>query len=283
LIYAEKCKQLVRIVEVETEGNKHTITAEIPAFQEGSKYPDSPIKYIAWANERAQPPKEGAEGEATLVPTGKRGRALREETGSGAADKNDEAWQVYWRMTEFGPSDQLTPKTTPAESKGAENQSLFASGRSVYSPFSKIDADLKWRVGEEMWDIKNAIDTTIKHGDTEGSNIYATIEDVIEASKPLSDYYTRQRNYKLNGGLVGIAEEMGAVVSADQNGGNFNQVPPIKDRKGLDAWVKKNGWDLAKVTAALKDGGYTNSQDYLDKNSNDFQGLAKLIGSKLDW
>ena len=134
-----------------------------------------------------------------------------------------------------------------------------------------------------MWDIKNAIDTTIKHGDTEGSNIYATIEDVIEASKPLSDYYTRQRNYKLNGGLVGIAEEMGAVVSADQNGGNFNQVPPIKDRKGLDAWVKKNGWDLAKVTAALKDGGYTNSQDYLDKNSNDFQGLAKLIGSKLDW
>ena len=106
MIYAEKCKQLVRIVEVETEGNTHTITAEIPAFQEGSKYPDSPIKYIAWANERAQPPKEGAEGEATLVPTGKRGRALREETGSGAADKNDEAWQVYWRMTEFGPSDQ---------------------------------------------------------------------------------------------------------------------------------------------------------------------------------
>ena len=307
---AIKQKTQAKILVVEDASNskaqKYTIKADIPEF---SKFETD---YITWYKDSGDPPKEGALVIAELHPSSRKGK-VADKLGSKAVDGSEEAWDVYWEMVGVEPlanenrgdNESVHSKPTGNITNAPVRQTSNGTNQAVW-----VDAELRYRIEYEMKNIRDAIWMTLKHGETsEGSNLYADIKTVIKESQPLVDHLNNHFVARLYDGNVKDAMDAGAVISEvvaepepvitepaddlfppDKEGrlpsGNLS--PKIwKTKKSFKEWMVANKWSGDQVRRVLSEKADCKSnkamEEYLAKEGNTLEGLAKLLNKELNW
>lgn len=261
----QKTDTQAKILRIDEGRGRFTIEADVPAF---GKYP---TKFIEWLHEFGMPPEINAEVMGTFEPTRRQKRFIDDGTLVGDdIDGNEAPWQVNWRMVSFRPLDtsgnaprghSTTPGTTaPSNGSLRDQNPVF------------IDANARYRNDQEGINDRKSVSDILAMVEP---GTY-TLDGLLEDAERLAAWYNVRLAARIGGGLVGDAQDSGAVmtkVSLDEGDGH----PPITNREALLNWVKTMGWSKDAITSALGDEGYSGSAAYLEKEGNTPQGLAELL------
>lgn len=274
-----KTKTQATITEVRDElRGRFTLDADIPALESNRDF-----KFLKWRGEGSPPPK-GAKVILEISPVKRSNFYVRSGALSdGPIDGTEASWQVDWEVLSATPlggdvSDITTPSLKTAERASESAPALFVDAN---------QQQFKDNAREEGINDRKAVTDLLALA----PGVYS-LSGLIEDAETLAEWYNARRRNRLSGGMVGQAQEMGAVVtsitpeehdSKEYDYGLGSMVPLLKNLPELDAWVAGNGWTLAQCREVLEQNEYANRTDYLAKEGNSVMGLAELLGQTLNW
>ena len=148
----------------------------------------------------------------------------------------------------------------------------------------------------------------LTHGAAEGGNFYKDMGSVLTEAEPVASWLNQRLAARLGGGMVGTAQELGAVVATVEKTPEKAEIgltpiglddsklvqsaiesrsapivisDELKNRADLQDWVEKMGWSREDLIGPLKKAGYEDSKHYLKTAGNTIQGLAGFLLSEL--
>ena len=285
-----------QILKVEDGRGRWSIEADIPDL---GKYP---TRFIAWAKGQGNAPAVGSDVMATLEPTTRQGRFVKDGTFTDdLIDGSEMPWQVNWRMTAFtvlrggngsGGGNPPTPVAPP----------VSGAPRAVRTALP-VDASLRHRVDTMSINDRESVRLAIQFGAAEGGNVFADLATVLTEAGAIADWLNDRLLERLNSpnviicrhtpdsnqgawgqgpdvtdsSMVTEAKAMGAVVTDVREDGP----PAIKNEAELRAWVEERGWTREEVGACIQRAGFGSARDYLADTGNTAQGLASLFASEI--
>jgi len=282
------------ILKVEDGRGRWSIEADIPAL---GKFP---TRFIAWAKSQGNAPAIGTDVMATLEPTGRQGRFVKDGTfADDLIDGSEMPWQVNWRMTAFtmlggggGPGGGNAPTPVAPPVSGAP--------RAVRTALP-VDASLRHRVDTMSINDRESVRLAIQFGASEGGNVFADLATVLTEAGAIADWLNdrflgrldpsppkRESANTVEGAwgqgpdvtdssMVTAAKAMGAVVTDVREDGP----PAIKNEAELRAWVEERGWTREEVGACIQRAGFGSAREYLADSGNTAQGLASLFDREI--
>ena len=270
-----------KILKVENARGRVSIEADIPAL---GQYP---IKFVRWTG-TGNAPTIGAEVLATMEPTTRQTRFLRDGTFAGETiDGEEMPWQVNWQMTGAKPIEGGN-EVGVGESTGAAHPSRSAapggSGGAVW-----VDANLRYRVDTMMINDREAVRQAVTFGATEGGNILKDVEEVLAQAATIAEWWNTRFIARLGdtSPLVAQAQELGAVLTDARNVADdapmevIRRDPVIKNEAELRAWVERQSWSREAVVEVIRSAGFDSAREYLAAGGNTASGLASILAERL--
>ena len=257
-----------------TESRNDSVDADIPALESNRDF-----RFVKWRGV-GQPPPKGASVMLEINPVKRSSFYIKNGALSdGPIDGTEAAWQIDWEILAAEPlSADMTIPTTPVAPAAVRPTSD--------APAIFVDAnqqDRKDTAREEGINDRKAVGDILAMVE---AGTY-TLNGLLEDAEKLADWYNQRRRARLDTGLVGVAQEMGAVVtriSPDEHDKILSgMVPMLKNLPELDQWVADNGWTPQQCREALVVDGYASRSEYLATDGNSVQGLAEFLGTALNW
>ena len=262
-----------------TESRSDSVDADIPALESNRDF-----RFVKWRGV-GQPPPKGASVMLEINPVKRSSFYIKNGALSdGPIDGTEAAWQIDWEILSAEPlSADMTIPTTPVAPAAVRPTSD--------APAIFVDAnqqDRKDTAREEGINDRKAVGDILAMVE---AGTY-TLNGLLEDAEKLADWYNQRRRARLDTGLVGVAQEMGAVITSvepakdtDSSGYRYfeGRVPMLKNMPELDQWVTDNGWTPQQCREALDAGGYASRSEYLATDGNSVQGLAEFLGTALNW
>ena len=263
-----------KILKVENARGRISIEADIPAL---GQYP---TRFIRWAGS-GNAPAEGTEVLATMEPTTRQSRFLKDGTFTGEAISGEEMpWQVNWEMTAskaLGGGNGASTGDTGGAAKASRSVAPGGSGGAVW-----VDANLRHRVDSMSVNDREAVRLAIAFGATEGSNVFKDVDEVLEQATTIAGWLNTRFEVRMGGesgsSLVTQAQSLGAVVTEVQDA---PEAPEIKNEAELRTWVEGQGWSRDDVRDIIRTAGYESATEYLAAGGHTAQGLASLLRERL--
>jgi hypothetical protein len=277
-----------QILKVEDGRGRWSIEADVPAL---GKYP---TRFIQWHKIQGNAPAVGTDVMATLEPTGRQARFVKDGTFDGEeVDGSEMPWQVNWRMTAFEPleggggsggGNPPTPVAPP----------VSGAPRAVRTALP-VDANLRHRVDAMSINDRESVRLAISFGAAEGGNVFADLATVLTEAGAIADWLNDRLLGRLNpsppegegawgqgpdvtdSSMVTAAKAMGAVITDVREDGP----PAIKNEAELRAWVEERGWTREEVGACIERAGFGSAREYLADTGNTAQGLASLFDREI--
>ena len=263
------------LTEVRDEGRgRFTLDAHIPALGSNRDF-----KFLKWRGE-GQPPPKGTSVMLEVNPVKRSNFYVNNGTlTAGPIDGTEAAWQVDWEILAAEPwdDDASVPPTPPQKSAVRPSESV---------PAVFVDANqqqLKDNAREEGVNDRKAVTDILLLAE---AGTY-TLDGLLEDAERLAEWYNVRRRTRLDSGMVGQAQEMGAVITSiapeEHDDVLGSMVPLLKNLPELDEWIAGNGWEPGKCRDALGTAGYASRADYLAKDGNSVMGLAEMLKEALSW
>ena len=260
-----------KILKVENARGRVSIEADIPAL---GQYP---THFIRWSGQGNAPPI-GAEVLATMSPTTRQSRFLKDGTFTGEAiDGEEMPWQVNWEMTGAKPLGGGNG-TRSGDSTGSGQTSGSGVPGAVY-----VDANLRHRVDAQMINDREAVRLAIAFGATaEGGNIWGDVDEMLAQATTIATWLNTRFEVRMGGdsgsSLVAEAQSLGAVVTDVKAA---PEAPEVRNEADLRAWVEKRGWSREEVIAVIQSVGADSASEYLATGGHTAQGLASILAERL--
>ena len=266
-----------KILKVENARGRVSIEADIPALSPRGY----PTRFIRWVGS-GNAPAIGAEVMATMEPTVRQMRFVKDGTFTGGAiDGEEEPWQVNWQMTGVEPLG-VGNGTRSGDSTGSGQTSGSgvpgAASGAVY-----VDANLRHRVDAQMINDREAVRLAIAFGATaEGGNIWGDVDEMLAQATTIATWLNTRFEVRMGGdsgsSLVAEAQSLGAVVTDVKAA---PEAPEVKNEADLRAWVEKRGWSREEVIAVIQSVGADSASEYLATGGHTAQGLASILAERL--
>lgn len=260
---------------------------------------DYPTRDVVWDDSQGEPPPQGTQVWAELHPTTRSDYYVqRGDLLAGMADGNEMPWQVNWAMKSWTVEKPQTaeeaifgPPTTPNTQQQVKP---LSEGVSVLNKPTFIDANMRWKVEQMAVNDREAVRMVISHGEMEGGNTYALMEDVLRESALLADHFNSRLEARLGlineepaSPLVEAAKQMGAeVVKVEKTA--TPDIPIMKTEDDVKKYVverqktEPQKWSREACSRVVKEAGFEESKDYISATGNTAQGLVNLLVEKLD-
>jgi hypothetical protein len=263
-----------KILNVENARGRVSIEADIPAL---GQYPTRFIRWVGSGNA----PAIGAEVMATMEPTTRQSRFLKDGTFTGEAiDGEEMPWQVNWQMTGAEPLAGGNGAGVGNTTGAAQTPRSGAPGAANGAVW--VDANLRHRVDAQMVNDREAVRLAIAFGSSEGGNIIGDIGAVLEMAGQIATWLNTRFEVRMGGesgsSLVTEAQSLGAVVTEVQAAPD---APEIKNEAELRAWVEKRGWSREAVIEVIASVGAESASEYLASGGHTAQGLALILAERL--
>ena len=261
-----------KILKVENARGRVSIEADIPAL---GQYP---TRFIRWTG-TGNAPAIGAEVLATMEPTTRQARFLKDGTFTGEAiDGEEMPWQCNWQMTGAkalaggngaGVENTTAPAQTPrSAAPGGRNGAVW------------MDANLRYRVDTMMVNDREAVRQAVAFGATEGGNIFKDVEEVLAQATTIAEWWNARFLARLAGDspLVAQAQELGAVITDVKAA---PEAPAVKNEAELRTWVEAQGWSREAVVEVIAACGADSASEYLAVGGHTASGLASILAERL--
>ena len=263
-----------KILKVENARGRVSIEADIPAL---GQYPTRFIRWVGSGNA----PVIGAEVMATMEPTTRQSRFLKDGTFAGEAiDGEEMPWQVNWQMTGAEPLAGGNGAGVGNTTGAAQTPRSGAPGAANGAVW--VDANLRYRVDTQMINDREAVRQAIAYGASEGGNIIGDIGAVLEMAGEIAAWWNTRFEVRMGGesgsSLVTQAQSLGAVVTKVEAAPD---APEIKNEAELRAWVEKRGWSREEVIEVIASVGADSASEYLAIGGHTAQGLASILAERL--
>jgi hypothetical protein len=281
---AERIETVVTIISVVAD-RFDTLAFSIEALVPDFTTPDRniPTKFIKWGKGQGNAPAIGAEGMAVLIPTA----VQKRHVDSGKYPNSDitgmeMAYEVNWAMISFSPLETTAP--TRNAYSGSDTP---LRGNTAVKTGVPIDALTRYKTDQMGINDREAIRLVISHGQAEGSNLYTSMDDVLDEAfgdGKVADRLNRRFLERLAGDspLVSAAVESGAeVVDVVPVSPSVEPVEDINNEKDLRDWITGRGYQKDEIIGVLKELGVSKVTEYLSQNGNTAYGLALILHDKL--
>jgi len=260
----------IKILKVDADNQKRSkVEADIPEF---STYP---IRFITWWHSQGELPKVGETGLAEMKATGRQPFFIKKgQLEEGEPDGSEKLYMLNWEMVAFPveqPDEQHMDKPTKIDTKPLSGPSGTSSG-AVF-----LDATLRYRTDMEGVNDRKAVSDILTLKERTGIEREYTVRDLIAEAEYLAAWYNSRNAARLSAGMVGAAQEMGAVVTKVAL-----EIPEIKNSAELTEFTKNRGWTKTQILQALNDAGFKDSQAYLAVDGHTVMGLAELLVLAID-
>ena len=288
IVPGENVQTQVKVLKINSGSYGISLDLDIPAM--GKKE----FKFIDW-RQKGPAPEMGAMLLATL--RHKRRSQYWMKQGSFIDNESQEVtgeekpWQLDWECLEVEPLTASTPTVD-----GSRN------GATVF-----VDGNMRYRIDQETINDREAVRMVLTHGAAEGGNLYKDMGAVLVEAEPVASWLNNRLAARLGGGMVGAAQEAGAVITrvektekeaakAEKNHELRNdgvldipdieepygsQIRGLKNRDDLQKWVLSMDWTRDELLIPLQKAGYDDSRQYLATKGNTVQGLAEFLLSEL--
>jgi|ETNvirnome_2_300_1030623.scaffolds.fasta_scaffold00094_15 hypothetical protein len=285
IVPGENVQTQVKVLKINSGSYGISLDLDIPAM--GKKE----FKFIDW-RQKGPAPEMGAMLLATL--RHKRRSQYWMKQGSFSDNESQEVtgeekpWQLDWECLEVEPLTASTPAVD-----GSRN------GATVF-----VDGNMRYRIDQETINDREAIRMVLTHGAAEGGNLYKDMGVVLVEAEPVASWLNHRLAARLGGGMVGAAQEAGAVITRAEkeaakpeknhelrNDGVLDipdieepygsQIRGLKNRDDLQKWVETMGWPREELLVPLQKAGYDDSRQYLGRKGNTIHGLAEFLLSAL--
>ena len=263
------------LTEVRDEGRgRFTLDADIPALESNRDF-----RFMKWRGE-GQPPPKGTTVMLVVNPVKRANFYVNNGAFTGdPIDGTEASWQVDWEVLAAEPlSADVAQTTTPPPD--------VALRPSESAPATFVDANNQQHkddAREEGINDRAAVEKIL--GMVEPGTY--TLDGLLEDAERLAAWFNTRRRARLSGGMVGKAQEMGAVITSVEPEKHdeilSGMVPMLKNLPELDEWITGNGWTPTQCREVLERAGYAARVDFLAKNENSVQGLAELLAGALGW
>jgi len=262
-----------KILKVENNARgRVSIEADIPAL---GQYPTRFVRWVGTGNA----PAIGAEVLATMEPTTRQARFLKDGTFTGETiDGEEMPWQCNWQMTGAKP-------IAGGNGAGVENTTGAARTPRSGAPGAVkgavwMDANLRYRVDTQMINDREAVRQAVAFGATEGGNILKDVEEVLVQAGVIAEWWNARFLARLAGDspLVAHAESLGAVLTDVRDA---PEAPTVKNEAELRTWVEAQGWSREAVVGVIESAGYDSASEYLAVGGHTAQGLASILAERL--
>ena len=263
-----------KILKAENARGRVSIEADIPAL---GQYPTRFIRWVGSGNA----PVIGAEVMATMEPTTRQSRFLKDGTFTGEAiDGEEMPWQVNWQMTAAEPLAGGNGAGVGNTTGAAQTPRSGAPGAANGAVW--MDANLRYRVDTQMVNDREAVRQAIAYGASEGGNIIGDIGAVLEMAGEIAAWWNTRFEVRMGGesgsSLVTQAQSLGAVVTDVKAAPD---APEIKNEAELRAWVEERGWSREEVIEVIASVGADSASEYLAVGGHTAQGLASILAERL--
>ena len=266
----------VKILKVDADNQKRSkIDADIPEF---STYP---MRFITWPHSQGEPPKVGETGLAELKATSRQPWFIKKEKiTEGEPDGSEPLYMLNWEMVAFPveqPDEQHISKDT------GNKDTLLSVPSKPPNAAVFLDANLRYRTDMEGVNDRKAVSDILTLKERTGIEREYTVRDLIAEAEYLAAWYNSRNAARLSAGMVGAAQEMGAVVTKVKL-----EIPEIKNSADLTEFTKDRGWSKEQIEQVLDKAGFKKSPsgkksaDYLAVEGNSVMGLAKLLVQSID-
>ena len=195
-------------------------------------------------------------------------------------DGTEEKWQLDWNLLGVRPLDTVAAADTAGKVPDKAPDKV--------APTVFLDGNLRYRVDQEGINDRESIRLVLTHGASDCANIYADMAVVLAEAAGVAEWLNERLAVRLAGGLVGAAQEAGAVVTdvADEAEAtpddDAEPMPRIRNKNDLSAWVKAKKYTTREISHVLESAGFGDSGEYLAADGNTAQGLAELLLNELE-
>ena len=271
----ERIETQIEVLEVRDDGWKHSLDLNIPGFG------DRPFRFVAWPNNQGPAPKRGGTMLGTLQAWRRSQFYVRQgKLTEGDVDGTEEKWMLDWNLLGVRPLDTVAAADTAGKAPDKVPDKV--------PPTVFLDGNTRYRVDQEGINDREAVRLVLTHGASDGANIYADMAVVLAEAAGVAEWLNERLAVRLAGGLVGAAQEAGAVVTdvADEAettpDDGAEPMPRIRNKADLSAWVEDQGYATKEISHVLEGAGFGDSGEYLAADGNTPQGLAELLLNELE-
>lgn len=273
----ERTETQIKVVDANDDSTwKYSLDLDIPAF--GNRT----FRYVTWRKEQGAPPAPGSTFLGVLEPWRRSSYYIkRGNITEGEVDGSEAPWQVDWNLVEIRepldiPEEGGASPTQPNRIGPPPDGSLRGeetAGKALPTVF--LDANLRFRVEQEGVNDRKAITDALAMVEP---GMWA-VDGLLTEAATIAEWYNTRLMARLQGGLVGAAQEAGAVVT-DVTPDTPGELPQVKNKAEVIDYAKTKGWKREAIQGVLKHAGYSSSAEYLREHSA--QDLLVLLASGVD-